>query len=101
MDNNYEPDEGKTMEIHPRRARKTTVDRLANKIGAEVEMDPKTMYIYSPRGTVFSSTGTSTICIPFRDSFESWKPEAYGEAADLLECGVRDAPEGYRGWWDE
>jgi len=84
----------------PRRARKTTVQRLVRGLEATLEFDPQTLYIYSPRGTVFSATGTSTIAIGFADAFGSWRPVAYGEAVDLLDHGVESAPADYRGWWE-
>jgi hypothetical protein len=45
----------------------------------------------APKGKVFSDTGTHCICIPYNNNCgQSWKSEAYKEAARHVSNGFRD-----------
>lgn len=83
------------------RARRKTLERRAQELGAILDWGECDLNVDAPRGKVWVSTRTSTLAIPFAqfDGSESWRPEAYGQALELMEDGVQDAPVGYEGWW--
>ena len=56
-------------------------------IGDPADMD-YVIYAWSPSGKVWAATQGHVICRQFRNSSESWKPEAFQELIDEMRDGV-------------
>jgi hypothetical protein len=59
-----------------------TLDSISEQSADIIQID-------TPKGKVFRANGAHTIVVPFRNiGGQSWKPQAYAEAIELLNYGL-------------
>lgn len=78
--------------------------RLVEEYGAKLDEQSGADFfnVDAPRGFYWVATSCSTIVVQFANSGgQSWKSEAYDQAALDMSDGLEEAGEGAEGWWTD
>lgn len=82
------------------------LEKAVAAVGGEIDWEDYGCTVDTPRGYVWASTGHCSIAVQYRNNGgQSWKPQAYAEALELMQMGIEPAEDaddpdaGY--WWSE